>query len=83
MPNSGMPQYGQSRKKLAKVNPFLNSQTFFNMNSGAFDLGWLLEDGETEEDLAVCRYISEEERKEFVEKAFKGDVDHLHLVKWR
>jgi hypothetical protein len=61
----------------------LNSPAYLMMAQGNFHLGWALEEGETEEDLQNCRYIGDEERKEFIEKAYKGEVDPLHLVKWR
>lgn len=53
------------------------------MNQGGFSLDWLLDPGETEESVKSSRYIQDEEVKEFLEKAYKGDVDPLYLVKWR
>lgn len=72
-----------SLRKPAKQNPFLNTPTYHNMQQGRYDLGWCLEDQETEEDVATCRYITDEELKEFLEAAYAGRIDHLFLVKWR
>lgn len=67
----------------SRINPYFNSRTYFNMSQGNYDLGWCLEENETEEQVASSPYISEEERKEFIEDAFKGEVDQLYLIKWR
>lgn len=53
------------------------------MSQGNYDLGWCIDENETEESVASSPYISDEERKEFIEDAYNGKVDQLYLVKWR
>lgn len=80
-PNNGFDR--SQRKKPPRINTYLQSRTYFNMSQGNYDLGWCLDEGESEENIASCPYISDEERKEFIEAAYEGRVDQLYLVKWR
>ena len=51
------------------------------IDPGQYDLSWIIEPGESPEDLGKCPYLTENE----IDQAIKGknNVDQLYLVKWR
>ena len=61
----------------------MNTQGYALMNAGAFNLEWLLEPGEPEENVKSTIHITDEEVQEFVLSAQNGVIEPLYLVKWR